>query len=135
MPDYIKAIEEGGYQGDGCHGGGVDCGAFVYQVITKSGWDPNYGGGTGTTTAVQAWMRGDGAATWENVTDSIKSNQDAKPGDVILSSTHALLFVGNIPGFNGVMASASQCGRAPMADSAEDISSYVSNGYEIWRKK
>ncbi|MBQ3432809.1 N-acetylmuramoyl-L-alanine amidase [Candidatus Saccharibacteria bacterium] len=135
MPDYIEAIEEGGYHGDDCHGGGVDCGAFVYQVITKSGWDPEYGGGTGTTTAVQDWMKGAGASSWENVTNRIKSNKDAKPGDVILSSSHALLFVGDIPGFNGVMASASQCGRAPMADSAEDISSYVSSGYEVWRKK
>ena len=80
-------------------------------------------------------MRGAGASTWENVTSQIKSNADAKPGDVILSAEHVLLFVGKIDGIDSVMASASRCHRAPMADSASDISSYVNQGYEVWRKK
>ena len=134
-PAYEKAIQGAKYRGDGCYGGGVDCGAFVYNAIVESGWDPNYGGGSGQTVAVQNWMRGAGASTWENVTSQIKSNADAKPGDVILSADHVLLFVGKIDGFSSVMASASQCHRAPMADSASDISNYINQGYEIWRKK
>ena len=132
--EYEEALKQGGYHGAGCHGGGVDCGGFVYQVMSKSGWDPDFGGGTGYTYAVKGYFNKAGSSKWKNVTSEIKSNADAMPGDVILSDNHILLYVGEIPGFHSVMASASMCDRAPMADHAKDISNYTKQGYKIWRR-
>ena len=121
-PEYQEALNQGGYAG-GCDG--VDCGAFVYQTITKSGWDPDFP--SGPTSNMQNELQN--SSKWTDVTSSIQSNNDAKPGDVILVNNdhhhHVLLFVGDIPGFNSKMASASLCDRAPMADSAGDISHYI----------
>ena len=38
-PAYEQVIQRSKYHGDDCFGGGVDCGAFVYNAIVESGWD------------------------------------------------------------------------------------------------
>jgi hypothetical protein len=96
-----------------------------------SGWDPDLP--TGPTHDMLAALGS--STTWTEVTSQIKSNADAQPGDIIIKDGHVLIYVGKIPGFGSEMASASQCGRAPMADSAEDISYYANKPeYHIFRK-
>ena len=83
------------------------------------------------------------SSTWTEVTSQIHSNNDARPGDVIILNNigdgggthHVLIYVGDIPGFGSVMASASQCNRAPMADRSDDIMNYIDQGYHIFRKR
>lgn len=130
MPEYKKAIDSGQfpYYGD-CHGS--DCGGFVTVLMRYSGWDSNYNSENGNTIAQMSYLK----ANWTDVTSSVHSNNDAQPGDVLISSGHTLVYVGDIPGFNSKMASASQCSRPPMADRADDVSSYLSQGYLIFRKK
>ena len=119
---------------------GNDCGVFVLITMRNSGWEPNYP--DQRTGGQYAWLS-DPSHGWEDVTSKIKSNADAKPGDVIITrgQGHVLLYMGKIDGFSSKMASASYCGRTPMADSASDISQYVNhphgNGkrYAVFRKK
>lgn len=130
-PEYDADIKNSKYTGDECYGGGVDCGGFVYSLVTMSGWDPDLP--TGPTHDMLAALGS--STTWAEVTSQIKSNADAQPGDIIIKDGHVLIYVGKIPGFGSEMASASQCGRAPMADSAEDISYYANKPeYHIFRK-
>ncbi len=119
---------------------GNDCGVFVLITMRNSGWEPNY---PDQRTGGQYEWLSNPSHGWEDVTSKIKSNADAKPGDVIITrgQGHVLLYMGKIDGFSSKMASASYCDRTPMADSASDISHYVNhphgNGkrYAIFRKK
>ncbi|MBP5656299.1 hypothetical protein J6X15_01800 [Candidatus Saccharibacteria bacterium] len=130
-PEYDEDIKKSKYTGDSCYGGGVDCGGFVYSLVTLSGWDPDLP--TGPTAEMLPALQK--STTWTEVTSRIHSNADAQPGDIIIKDGHVLIYVGKIPGFGGEMASASQCGRAPMADSAKDISYYANKPeYHIFRK-
>lgn len=125
---YQAVINKSKYVG-GCNG--VDCGAFVYNLVVESGWDPDFP--TGPTGNMETVLSS--SSTWSDVTSKVHSNADALPGDVILrGASHVLIYVGDIPGFNSKMASASLCGRAPMADSASDISYYIGKGFKIYRK-
>ena len=135
---YHEAMRNARYRG-GCSG--QDCGAFVSNLMVKSGWDPDYD--TCSTGCQIDYL--EGSSKWEDITSQIKSNDDAQPGDVIIcnhnkkgytcgSRHHVLVFVGDIPGFGGKMASASQCNRWPEADKAKDINSYVSQGFHVFRK-
>jgi hypothetical protein len=129
MPEYIKAVEkakdEGRYIGDPCHGGGVDCGAWVTILLNNSGFDPAYNhngklkDGAGYTVIQKAWAE----KNWQKLGSGSSINvADLQPGDVAHLPGHTFLYVGkDIKGFGegdsafkGV-ASASQCGRAPMA--------------------
>ena len=151
-PEYDAIVQAGAYYHGGC--GGNDCGGFVTTMMRESGWDPEYNKYNQNTTGWEdPTPPGSGAKgqlyylkesdKWENVTSKIHSNADAKPGDVLItiesvSVGHTLLFVGEVPGFSNVMASASyssNCGnsRAPMADAAQDITYYI-NGDGMGRK-
>ena len=152
-PAYDAVVNAGKYYHGGC--GGNDCGGFVTTMMRESGWDPEYNKYNQNTTGYEdPTPPGSGAKgqlyylkesdKWENVTSKIHSNADAKPGDVLItiesvSVGHTLLYVGEVPGFSGVMASASYsskgCGntRSPMADSAKDITYYI-NGDGMGRK-
>ena len=119
---------------------GDDCGVFVLITMRNSGWEPNYP--NQRTGGQYEWLNNP-ANGWEDVTNKIKSNADAKPGDVIITrgTGHVLMYVGDIEGFGSKMASASYCSRSPMADGSTDIMSYInnphSNGkrYAVFRKK
>ena len=115
MPAYAEYIStKATYKGDNCHGGGVDCGAFVANIIKASGWDPSYPQ-TGTD-GQRSWL----ASNWQRIDSS-----SLKLGDVGIRTGHVILYVGNIDGFNSNTASASQCDRAPMAGRDRNLSQYA----------
>ncbi|MBO4855680.1 C40 family peptidase [Candidatus Saccharibacteria bacterium] len=136
---YESALS-GNYRG-GCNGN--DCSAFTGLVIRKSGIDTNFPGTT--TDKVYNYLVSSG--NWMDVTGRVQSNNDARPGDVIITrgKGHVLMYVGKISGFGSVMASASyspDCSRsrAPMADKQSYITWYkntTNNGkrYAIFRHK
>ena len=122
-PDYEKAVKEAQSQGlyvGGNQYPGVDCGGFVTLLLRNSGFEPgyNYSGKGGNTVQQEAWVK-------ENWTTIGKGNTintgDLRPGDVAFRTGHTFVFVGDIPGFNSKIASASLGGgaggpwRAPMA--------------------
>ena len=130
-PEYDADIKNSKYTGDSCYGGGVDCGGFVYSLVTLSGWDPDLP--TGPTAEMLPALQS--STTWKEVTAQIHSNSDAMPGDIIIKDGHVLIYVGKINGFGSELASASQCGRAPMADRQQDISYYSTQAvYHVFRK-
>ena len=135
-PEYEEAVrraeQQGQYVGDSCYGGGVDCGGFVHRVMIDSGWDTENFGDDCNTTCLLSKLSS--SSQWSDITSTIHSNSDALPGDIILKSGHVLLYVGQIPNFGSEMASASQCERAPMADSAPDITNYIDKGFQIFRR-
>lgn len=135
---YKAATKAGWVSNRDC--GGDDCGVFVLITMRNSGWEPNY---PNERTGGQYKWLSNPKHGWEDVTNKIKSNKDAKPGDVIITrgQGHVLLFMGKVDGFDSQMASASYCGRSPMSDSKKNIYKYRtithSKGkkYAIFRKK
>ena len=140
--EYYDLIKKGVWYKGGC--GGNDCGGFVTIMMRESGWDKKYNPGRCGT-----WCKGNGqmpylqnSSKWQDVTSQIKSNKDAKPGDVLIYKSHTLLFAGSIPGFDSPMVSASyskNCAhsRPPMADGAKDIMNYINSkkhDYHVFRK-
>lgn len=112
--DYID--HQATYKGD-CSG--VDCGAFVSNIIVASGWDPSYP--LGPTSTQSSWL----ASHWNRVDVG-----SLRLGDVGIKPGHVILYVGSLPGFGSNTASASQCGRAPMAGSP-----YENLGNYTWYRK
>ena len=126
--DYAKYMDnEATYTGATCADGakGVDCGAFVSNIIRASGWDSNYP--LGPTSTQSSWL----ANNWKKIED-IKS---LKLGDVGIKPGHVILYIGDIAGFGSKTASASDCRgpnrRAPSAGSPNENL----NQYTWYRKK
>lgn len=132
---YVDAVQaakkKGDYIGD-CQG--VDCGGFVTRVMHDSGADPEYNKYKGNTLQQKNYLQdysddqhlADKPVRYHHVKDSEK----LQSGDIAVQNNgethHTFIYVGKITGtdlkgntvpFNGVVASASQCGRAPMASS------------------
>jgi hypothetical protein len=133
---YAAAVNRSKYKGDGCYGGGVDCGAFVTIVMRESGADIEYNTGPqGNTTQQLEYLQRNSAPggkyrlvadTEELVGGDIAIRKEGQFGGL---SGHTFFYVGNITGpngekFNGDSASASQCGRAPMAGPKDTRSEY-----------
>ena len=124
MPAYAEAvtrsISEGRYVGGSVAGvPGIDCGGFVTVIVQNSGLEPNYNDSRGATDTQEAWVK---AHNWTLINSSPGTKVDTsllQPGDVAFSDGHTFIYVGEIPGFNSVIASASYstrgAGRAPMA--------------------
>ena len=117
-PAYASAVRKAQSQGKyvgGCSG--VDCGAFVTILMNNSGFEPryNYSGRGGATATQQEWAE----ANWKKLgTGSSIDVGSLQPGDVAINGgDHTFVYVGTIPGFHSKIASASLCGRAPMAGS------------------
>lgn len=113
-----------GYTGDGCYGGGVDCGAFVTIVMRESGADPQYNDKDCNTACQLKYLQENSGPgkKYTHITD-LKSLQT---GDIAVQNNgainHTFFYVGDIKypdgtPFHGSTASASQCNRAPMASS------------------
>ena len=126
--DYAKYMDnEATYTGATCADGakGVDCGAFVSNIIRASGWDSNYP--LGPTSTQSSWL----ANNWKKIED-IKS---LKLGDVGIKPGHVILYIGDIAGFGSKTASASDCRgpnrRAPSVGSPNENL----NQYTWYRKK
>ena len=124
MPDYATAvtqsISEGRYVGGSVAGvPGIDCGGFVTVLVQNSGLEPNYNDYRGATDTQERWVK---EHHWQLINNSANTKVDTsllQPGDVAFSDGHTFIYVGEIPGFNSVIASASYstngAGRAPMA--------------------
>lgn len=124
MPDYAQAVtqslSEGRYVGGSVAGvPGIDCGGFVTILVQNSGIEPEYNNSKGGTDTQEAWVK---AHNWQLLNASTNTRVDTsilQPGDVAFSSGHTFIYVGEIDGFDSVIASASYStsgrGRAPMA--------------------
>jgi len=126
--EYATAISDAKLKSQyigGCEG--VDCGAFVSRVIIDSGFDPryNYDGKGGATPSQEKWTK----ENWQLL--NVNSTADLQPGDVAFTPGHTYMYAGKIAGFNSEIASASLCGRAPMAGRE----SPVDNQARWYRKK
>lgn len=124
MPAYAQAvtqsISEGRYVGGSVAGvPGIDCGGFVTVLVQNSGLEPNYNDSRGATGTQEAWVK---SHNWKLLNGSPSTKIDTsilQPGDVAFSDGHTFIYVGEIEGFDSVIASASYstrgAGRAPMA--------------------
>lgn len=123
MPAYAAAVtqsqSEGRYVG-GTVGGveGIDCGGFVTILVQNSGLEPEYNSYKGDTTMQEKWVKNH---NWQLLNTGTIDTSILQPGDVAFTSGHTFIYVGEIPGFDSVIASASystngiSSGRAPMA--------------------
>jgi len=140
---YIQAtraaIQRGEYVGDHCgydwrtsNRVGADCGGFTTRVMRDSGADPTYNEDECNTLCQRNYLRRN--STGPNARYiRITSERDLQGGDIAVvnnaSKHHTFFYVGKMTGpngepFNGVAASASQCGRAPMAGPTDTFSDY-----------
>lgn len=127
-PEYQTAMKkvqsEGQYVGGGTNGQiGVDCGAFVTRLLIDSGFETGYNhsgkvsDGAGPTGTQEDWAK----KNWSTLGSGSSINTaDLRPGDVAFSPGHTFVYVGEIPGFDSKIASASfsttgQSWRSPMA--------------------
>ncbi|MBR3323958.1 glucosaminidase domain-containing protein [Candidatus Saccharibacteria bacterium] len=111
MPAYAEYIDNiASYTGGSCSDGtkGVDCGAFVSNIIKASGWDTNYS--TCNTSCQHNYL----SNNWNEVDAG-----SLQLGDVGYIEGHVILYIGDIPGFSYTTVSASLCSgehaHSPMA--------------------
>lgn len=128
-PDYTMAIanakRESRYIGGA---NGNDCGGFVTTLIYDSGHDKSYNSAKGNTSTQETWLR----KNWQRLNpEDEKDPAKRQPGDVAINEDHTYVYVGDIPGFNSKIASASWDDRAPMAGS-EGV---VDSSFRWYRKK
>ena len=135
-PDYANLVQErianNKYVG-GIQYRGIDCGGWVTSIVQVSGWEPNYNDEQGATDGQEAWVKAHG---WTLLNDNANTEIDTsklQAGDVAFSNGHTFIYVGEIPGFNSNIASASLDERAPMAG-AESLT--YGNGVTVrWYRK
>jgi len=137
-PEYAQAVsvamDAGRYVG-GIDYDGVDCGGFVTTVMIDSGYEPEYNhsgvvaDGASSTATQLAWVR----QNWELVgRGSDLTTADLQPGDVAFqvktdgsNDGHTFMWVGDQPGFDYPIASASLDQRAPMAGAERPLASNI----------
>lgn len=129
-PEYKAAMEAAKaankYLGDVSVSLGADCGAFVTRVMQDSGADPNYGD-DGNTTIEKEYMDKHPnmyqnlGTSGVNDTDFVKK-LNLQAGDIAVNDEHTYIYVGQLAGFNGNAASASQNSRTAMAGPASPAS-------------
>ena len=127
---YTKARAEGLYIGGISHPG-IDCGGFVTLLVRDSGFDKgyNYEGKGGNTSMQEKWTQ----ENWESLGASSSIDPASlQPGDVAINAGHTFIYVGDVPGFESKIASASLDERAPMADTAQQA---TQPGFNWYRKK
>ncbi|MBH2007660.1 hypothetical protein I8H83_03590 [Candidatus Saccharibacteria bacterium] len=131
---YAKAVKDAQSQGlyvGGISLPGIDCGGFVTLLVRDSGYEKGYNdnGKGGATSAQEAWMQ----KNWESLGSSSGISEGTlQPGDVAINASHTFIYVGEVPGFQAKIASASLDERAPMADNQQ---SPTQPGYNWYRKK
>ncbi len=106
-PEYAKAVKDaqtkGLYVGGGIHPG-IDCGGFVTRVMQDSGVDPNYNKDpAGNTVNQEKYTSTSGKYTLI----SSPTTATLKPGDIAINNSHTYMYVGEVEGFETVIASAS----------------------------
>lgn len=124
MPAYAEAVSqsqaEGRYVGGSVFGvPGIDCGGFVTILLQNSGVAPEYNTNpAGATGRQEQWVQEN---NWILLNDNPGTTVDTsilQAGDVAFTDGHTWVYVGEIPGFESVIASASygeSSARAPMA--------------------
>lgn len=102
---------------------GIDCGGFVTRVMINSGADPgyNYGGklsaGAGNTVQQQKYLE-EGVKSGKYTKITPGSVSDLQQGDIAIKNSgtaHTFIYVGQLAGFNGNIASSSLSEKAPAA--------------------
>lgn len=128
---YKEVMKTSKYGNDALHKYGNDCGAFVYNLMVTSGFEPDY---PPTYTGNQKpWLD----AHWEKIADPRKVNvADLRPGDVgIVAGDHVFVWIGDIEDFQGKSAEAANgSNTAPTAVLAGNTYSAPSK-YTWYRKK
>lgn len=124
---YKNVIAKSKYKGGK---NGNDCGAFVYNLMVTSGWEPNYPGGP--TPTQKSWLD----KNWQKIADIGKVNvSDLQPGDVGIKTGHVFVWVGDIDGFASQSAEAALgSNTAPTAIKKGNTYSAPSK-YTWYRKK
>lgn len=135
-PDYANLVQErianNKYVG-GIRYRGIDCGGWVTSIVQVSGWEPNYNDGQGATDGQEAWVKEHGWTLLNGDANTEIDTSKLQAGDVAFSSGHTFIYVGEIPGFDSNIASASLDERAPMAG-AESLT--YGNGVTVrWYRK
>lgn len=123
MPAYAEAvtrsISEKRYVGGSINGvPGIDCGGFVTIITQNSGLEPNYNDTKGGTDNQEIWVNNHNWILLNGDRNTRIDTSVLQPGDVAFTTGHTFIYVGEIPGFNSVIASASYgaaYARAPMA--------------------
>lgn len=109
MPDYADVVQkrrgEGRYVGGREHPG-IDCGGWVTTLMQESGFEPEYNSGSEATGGQQTWVQNNGW-THLNPGGGDVDTSILQPGDVAFTPGHTFVYVGEIPGFDSVIASAS----------------------------
>lgn len=128
---YAKVIKQSKYGNDAAHKYGNDCGAFVYNLMVTSGFEPNYP--PTYTGGQEPWLK----KNWEDI---FKGNPvdvgRLEPGDVgIIAGSHVFVWIGDIEDFQGKSAEAANgSNTAPTAILASNTYSAPSK-YTWYRKK
>lgn len=143
-PAYNTVIERRKQDGKYVGSNGIDCGGFVTTLMQESGWDPDYNTNpSGNTTRQREYLQS--SPKWDEVTSTIHSNSDAKPGDVLIKDYeegnaagdgwhHTLVYIGKVEGFNySEMAEAGQDIYAPSEGKLVDIMYWVNQGFHVFR--
>ncbi len=123
MPEYANAVSkssaEGRYVGGWARGvQGIDCGGFVTILVQNSGIAKDYNDYKGGTWAQERWVKNHSWILLNKNSDTPVDTSILQPGDVAFTNGHTFIYVGEIEGFNSVIASASwgeDTARAPMA--------------------
>lgn len=142
-PAYAEAVSRrlasGKYVGGTVNGAaGIDCGGFVTTLMQESGFEPNYNAGGGNTAAQESWVKANG---WQLLNENEHTTVNTgilQPGDVAFTPGHTFVYVGDIPGFDSKIASASYSetgsyARAPMA--GRESLTYGNGGIARWYRK
>ncbi|MDO4684625.1 MAG: phage tail tip lysozyme [Candidatus Saccharibacteria bacterium] len=133
-PEYTEAYKAAKAQGlyiGGIAHPGIDCGGFVTLLVRDSGFDKgyNYDGKGGYTPIQEQWMK----ENWQTLGPSSSIDPSSlQPGDVAVNAQHTFIYVGEVPGFEAKIASASLDERAPMADTRQQP---TQPGFNWYRKK
>lgn len=125
-PEYAMALKKpGALTGNGP----TDCGAFVGNVMKFSGLDTSYP--IGTSNQIK-YMNSSGK--YDNISNRIKTTGDLQPGDIVISSYHTYLWVGDQTknGFDGVSAEASSGDYTPRATKRDPIKD-LKSGFKVYR--
>lgn len=86
---YQAAVKQSSYGNDAAHNYGNDCGAFVYILMTTSGFEPDYPGKP--TSGQMAWLHDH----WDTIAEVGKVDVGAlQPGDVAIRDGHVFVWVG-----------------------------------------
>lgn len=136
MPEYVAAADERvnvkkKYIGNGGNPWYADCGGFTTTLISNT-IDPTYNtdannGYGGPTGDQRQWLEKHWTLVGKG--DAIDA-ADLLPGDIFIREGHTFVFIGDVPGIESNIASASNMERVPMAGREN-----ITDGSGWWYRK